>query len=174
MRGPEEIEDFKRLASRFIPACAGTSRIVKDERREPTVHPRVCGDQRWKSPTIRRVTGSSPRVRGPDGTNERTPPQNRFIPACAGTSDFWRSDWRDWTVHPRVCGDQRAPLGSPWCASGSSPRVRGPAGARPKNALGLRFIPACAGTSPRLVRLYRSQPVHPRVCGDQARHKVHL
>ena len=69
-------------------------------------------------------------------------------------------------VHPRVCGElSRSDLSSSRPA-GSSPRVRGtrssghwPSGAR-------RFIPACAGNSPRLHRSSARRTVHPRVCGE--------
>ena len=51
---------------------------------------------------------------------------------------------------------------------GSSPRVRG-TGHHLVKLLGLfRFIPACAGNRRRLERLTSPQPVHPRVCGEQA------
>ena len=31
----------------------------------------------------------------------------------------------------------------------------------------IRFIPACAGNSPRIRRVRVTDPVHPRVCGEQ-------
>ena len=70
-------------------------------------------------------------------------------------------------VHPRVCGEQRAPRLHDQALVGSSPRVRGTAVLPGSLPPALRFIPACAGNSWRRPPPTCPSPVHPRVCGEQ-------
>ena len=175
---------------RFIPACAGNSRVCQ-----------------WIEC---HCTGSSPRVRGTRAAGLDRQFRVRFIPACAGNS------WTSWTtsmsstVHPRVCGELVAVTdtgasrcgssprvrGTPRCrrllwesgrfipacagnsslscpplsiVSGSSPRVRGTRPQQAQDSESERFIPACAGNSGFLSLLILEPPVHPRVCGELVR-----
>ena len=69
-------------------------------------------------------------------------------------------------VHPRVCGELIALPARPSTMAGSSPRVRGtPSHATPRHPQ-RRFIPACAGNSPRCWSARSRSAVHPRVCGE--------
>ncbi len=52
--------------------------------------------------------------------------------------------------------------------NGSSPRVRGTLARLEWAGFEDRFIPACAGNTPRRLRPTVSPPVHPRVCGEHA------
>ena len=138
------------------------------------VHPRVCGEQDQHMIVAPSPIGSSPRVRGTVIVAMLAAGVFRFIPACAGNSEFQQlqsiefgSSPRCVSVHPRVCGEQcrfRNPLLD---QSGSSPRVRGTVIGNGAGSPFDRFIPACAGNS----RLTRSPDiaaaVHPRVCGEQ-------
>ena len=113
--------------------------------------------------------GSSPRVRGTATGHYAPDNRHRFIPACAGNR--YNRGQRDEArpVHPRVCGEQhKNPLPTN-ADAGSSPRVRGTVLGMTEIILALRFIPACAGNSPRDVPGIRPtiRPVHPRVCGEQ-------
>ncbi len=56
-------------------------------------------------------------------------------------------------------------------ATGSSPRVRGTPLTEATDQLPRRFIPACAGNAPAVVRFSRGTPVHPRVCGERSERK---
>ena len=49
---------------RFIPACAGNSPAINSASVPLSVHPRVCGEQRFSRSPRRLHRGSSPRVRG--------------------------------------------------------------------------------------------------------------
>ncbi len=167
VRGPEISPHAPGLGARFIPACAGTRIGGVAALRCHAVHPRVCGDQIFARLPTRRRSGSSPRVRGPGWRNSRTPERRRFIPACAGTSDTWRTVIESRPVHPRVCGDQAKKRGGCGRPNGSSPRVRGPEQRIQEEIPPHRFIPACAGTRNRLDFLLAQITVHPRVCGDQ-------
>ena len=152
---------------RFIPACAGNSSIPRSRRVCAPVHPRVCGEQGGDMADPDVTPGSSPRVRGTAGDLFRLAVLARFIPACAGNSIQHQDSPPQLPVHPRVCGEQRAAIGSPSASAGSSPRVRGTAAPAVSGRAGHRFIPACAGN-----RAHRAIPVslnavHPRVCGEQ-------
>ena len=152
---------------RFIPACAGNSRVIIRECVSRPVHPRVCGEQ-CTSPFERNLcAGSSPRVRGTAVGQLVVCDLGRFIPACAGNSRtrHRRLPWM--TVHPRVCGEQIDTSDEIESVYGSSPRVRGTADETGAMAEASRFIPACAGN--RGVWGANGPPitVHPRVCGEQ-------
>ena len=77
-------------------------------------------------------------------------------------------------VHPRVCGEQRSFSARTTIHAGSSPRVRGTDHDSAQSQDQGRFIPACAGNSENPLLPTNPQPVHPRVCGEQTIHAVHL
>ena len=134
---------------RFIPACAGNSWTRWPWASPSSVHPRVCGELMANPQTVHKNNGSSPRVRGTRVVAAEQPARQRFIPACAGNSTEPSPAIKRQAVHPRVCGELDADDDAAWCSAGSSPRVRGTlppriCGRRPR-----RFIPACAGNSPR-------------------------
>ena len=71
--------------------------------------------------------------------------------------------------HPRVCGEQHEVEASDCTSEGSSPRVRGAEQIIKSGLSGKGIIPACAGSSDHLLRLYSNGRDHPRVCGEQRR-----
>ena len=111
--------------------------------------------------------GSSPRVRGTVDSAIPLSRLLRFIPACAGNSDFNQRSTSDSTVHPRVCGEQNPPRSCGSCCAGSSPRVRGTDTDDDLQRPAHRFIPACAGNRRLRDRNVCRPAVHPRVCGEQ-------
>ena len=153
---------------RFIPACAGNSRV--EDRTARAVHgssPRVRGTLQQARLDVCALVGSSPRVRGTRACRRR-PSASR-------------------TVHPRVCGELTRSRTWRRGAPGSSPRVRGTPSSPARSWSPSRFIPACAGnsldhplddqgidgSSPRVrgtrdCRRLRPgfRSVHPRVCGE--------
>ena len=175
VRGTRLLVAANALRFRFIPACAGNS----------AGHGRVAMN----------LIGSSPRVRGTH--TPYTPLRTcwRFIPACAGNSPDWLHKRGDKTVHPRVCGELAMASAIADTTAGSSPRVRGTlrmsmarfrtltvhprvcgelqraAGADLRD---LRFIPACAGNSPRHSALKRLNcGSSPRVRGTRTLARRH-
>ncbi len=66
VRGPVGHDALGTVRFRFIPACAGTKGSWVTVFSGRAVHPRVCGDQSNSNALMHIVTGSSPRVRGPD------------------------------------------------------------------------------------------------------------
>ena len=148
VRGTAHHVAFKGFTRRFIPACAGNSYMGYAS--YPGRH------------------GSSPRVRGTAAPRDGTVVDLRFIPACAGNSGRNTSIVVNSSVHPRVCGEQPLALRAASWFAGSSPRVRGTAGDGYTVTFRDRFIPACAGNSPKAISESDTHSVHPRVCGEQA------
>ena len=173
---------------RFIPACAGNTRIASAYSATTAVHPRVRGEHVRHHHKSSLYSGSSPRARGTHhaptcaatecGSSPRARGTHRlrgeglqllrFIPACAGNTSDWRSASSSRRVHPRVRGEHLSIAGRRATHTGSSPRARGtPAVARARQSRS-RFIPACAGNTPRRCRSTCGSPVHPRVRGEHA------
>ena len=130
---------------RYIPACAGETKIPPLAHCAMGVHPRVCGGNerayqngeigegtsprvRGNMPLVitpRGTYGTSPRVRGKQCNHPRILTTPRYIPACAGeTRSLYASPWT-FGVHPRVCGGNSYCHSSPSTTAGTSPRVRG-------------------------------------------------
>ena len=139
--------DLAILNSRFIPACAGNTRIKEGGFRGTPVHPRVCGEHQTAAALKVKGTGSSPRVRGTHSSANPKKASWRFIPACAGNTNPNCTENPTITVHPRVCGEHHAIQISAPGWTGSSPRVRGTLFAGWPERPERRFIPACAGNT---------------------------
>ena len=167
VRGTRLGSGYRDGAVRFIPACAGNATGKAHTLAAEAVHPRVCGERQSGHFWWRPGGGSSPRVRGTPPRRRRAGWPARFIPACAGNAPDSRSGTTCAPVHPRVCGERLRQAGADDAAVGSSPRVRGTPGRRRYRRRSGRFIPACAGNAVRAMRLARSPPVHPRVCGER-------
>ena len=127
----------------------------------------MCGEQPGSAPLAGASCGSSPRVRGTETPACDQTTAYRFIPACAGNRIQYAIILPASAVHPRVCGEQTQVKGITALCVGSSPRVRGTVSSRLYSHPLSRFIPACAGNSPRARSKARSATVHPRVCGEQ-------
>ncbi len=111
--------------------------------------------------------GSSPRARGAVPAVAIHSGHQRFIPACAGSSDTRPVPCHECAVHPRVRREQRYRHLYQTRHTGSSPRARGAGEVKLGTAAGLRFIPACAGSRVATFPTPAPRPVHPRVHGEQ-------
>ena len=169
VRGTAHNQRNKLFRGRFIPACAGNRRDQTSIPPTIAVHPRVCGEQLVSKSISSSRHGSSPRVRGTARQFGRASMLDRFIPACAGNRFEIDFPTGDYTVHPRVCGEQPLMLAFIVGICGSSPRVRGTGRVLVSRRNRSRFIPACAGNSAGCHTLNLINPVHPRVCGEQSR-----
>ena len=116
---------------------------------------------------VARASGSSPRARGTERHGQVAGLADRFIPACAGNSSEGVNADGTFAVHPRVRGEQWAKPLLMAGHRGSSPRARGTDRCRAPDALGTRFIPACAGNRRCRPACRPAPPVHPRVRGEQ-------
>ncbi len=146
VRGTRADPACARVRSRFIPACAGNTAAACEASWPGAVHPRVCGEHGQCIGKIRRVFGSSPRVRGTHSHERQRHLPARFIPACAGNTGHGRARPGSSAVHPRVCGEH----------------VTATTGTVTIN----RFIPACAGNTAECDECLLDGTVHPRVCGE--------
>ena len=164
LRG-EEPAGFRR---RSIPACAGKPLAAAEERVDPVVYPRVCGETSMASRVAAAIDGLSPRVRGNRRLIPRLARGLRSIPACAGKPTARRRCGSSIGVYPRVCGETgRGGFGGQGLF-GLSPRVRGNLDLRTAERYMARSIPACAGKPPKRGWAWVPAGVYPRVCGETA------
>ena len=113
------------------------------------------------------ASGSSPRVRGTFQTISLWILSEGIIPARAGSRLFTRKIITPLWDHPRVCGEQDGVEEGQQQHLGSSPRVRGAAGAGVLLGCADGIIPACAGSSAICFAWSWLCRDHPRVCGEQ-------
>ena len=172
VQGTPGLRDLAFPSRRFIPACAGNAPSLFEGSGFRSVHPRVCGERRWRQPLLHSSAGSSPRVRGTLKQVVNKGEIIRFIPACAGNASSQTPVRSNPAVHPRVCGERHSFFNRARKFFGSSPRVRGTRGHTPIPCALFRFIPACAGNASNYLCRQDLPAVHPRVCGE--RHLVHL
>ncbi len=160
------------LLYRFIPACAGNTLSLLIGFTPIPVHPRMCGEHLPGEPHNLLGLGSSPHVRGTLKTPVDELFKGRFIPACAGNTSAPLHPNRSQTVHPRMCGEHYTVTARQAVTGGSSPHVRGTHCHRRRSGCALRFIPACAGNTPRRRRSPAPPSVHPRMCGEHTHAKA--
>ena len=125
VRGTQHVAAYLRVNHRFIPACAGNTRIPPRTGCRLPVHPRLCGEHCWGRAARRRRFGSSPPVRGTPPIGLSSMLQWRFIPACAGNTLRRCSGGQYRPVHPRLCGEHCGNGNLKLLDNGSSPPVRG-------------------------------------------------
>ena len=180
---PDGATECKRR--RIIPASAGQTQQDISLPVTDLDHPRECGANLPLSTRVRRVGGSSPRVRGKLSKEREALQALRIIPASAGQTSCRHAARPASTDHPRECGANgtspaRRSMRSDHpreCGAnprvrtiffdeiGSSPRVRGKLMTVNNGAALARIIPASAGqTPPPSMRNARTSD-HPRECG---------
>ena len=130
---------------RITPACAGNSSQQSKQPQISMDHPRVCGEQLFRTAKTPCLPGSPPRVRGTVSMAVFPSSEGGITPACAGNSAFYRfsGDFRQ--DHPRVCGEQLKRRTTIPGEGGSPPRVRGTGVRRVGKVDVRRITPACAG-----------------------------
>ena len=143
-RGTRGTREIRRTGERFIPACAGNTRVSAF------------------------AAGSSPRARGTLHPVVGLFAVGRFIPACAGNTTPNRRCPDRSAVHPRVRGEHFPETSHMIRPSGSSPRARGTLSAEQPRRPAWRFIPACAGNTAAKKSAYATDTVHPRVRGEHS------
>ena len=109
----------------IIPACAGSTSMLRSDGFGRRDHPRMCGEHKGRKVRRGKNRGSSPHVRGARLTQRSGQSRPGIIPACAGsTLDPESSGYGDWD-HPRMCGEHVCGVSTRSLAMGSSPHVRG-------------------------------------------------
>ena len=111
MRGKVELVHQTEGKVGITPACAGKSSHQHGAGRWRRDHPRVCGEKGCCKFSSRNHSGSPPRMRGKDLSDNELQVLDGITPAYAGKSVRWcrrSSPARD---HPRVCGEKvKVPL----------------------------------------------------------------
>ena len=146
-RGPPSPKALHMAVTGFIPACAGSTFAKSLTHGSDGVHPRMRGVHQGEVFLLVDDQGSSPHARGPQGYADLPHLPARFIPACAGSTQGRDKSADCHKVHPRMRGvhsDNVEGRGNAW---GSSPHARGPHEFWSGLIAGLRFIPACAGST---------------------------
>ena len=151
----------------IIPACAGSSRRRHPERGNEWDHPRVCGEQLFLFACAFALWGSSPRVRGADLDDLVLVMGAGIIPARAGSSAQYICRACREGDHPRACGEQSPAMRTVETMAGSSPRVRGAELHHVVGGVGIRIIPARAGSRSDTRARWPCWRDHPRACGEQ-------
>ena len=155
-------------SSGITPACAGKTIRYSSQNLRCRDHPRVCGENRFRSEQHAITKGSPPRVRGKQHLRRDSLGREGITPACAGKTS--RRPWascrsRD---HPRVCGENPHGAHAKCRRKGSPPRVRGKH-RHPVDAVDAAGItPACAGKTSHRSLNESTQRDHPRVCGENS------
>ena len=109
VRGKLNVYTLNPTVEGLIPACAGKTRPAVRESRTRRAHPRVCGENVSAALMCLSSVGSSPRVRGKQGTGREKLHQRGLIPACAGKTSRASSTASNRWAHPRVCGENVCP-----------------------------------------------------------------
>ena len=152
-----------------IPAYAGTTLVLISAVFAWTEHPRLRGDNPAQPWVVYYAGGTSPLTRGQLNSSAWHIPDNRNIPAYAGTTDCQGVSARVCQEHPRLRGDNARHLPTGYQAPGTSPLTRG----QPTLVCSVdgrrRNIPAYAGTTARPNRILIAEKEHPRLRGDNRR-----
>ena len=148
MRGTHANRQSKVYMQGIIPAYAGNTVLLFYGVSLFWDHPRVCGEHRALSSSVRISPGSSPRMRGTLHQAGETDRRSGIIPAYAGNTlshACRRLHHRD---HPRVCGEHRSFVLRRVVVLGSSPRMRGTPSLEQFGQNFAGIIPAYAGNTP--------------------------
>ena len=160
------IKRGRGLFSRFIPAGAGNTVVLRGFTSRLAVHPRWRGEHASVLACTKWENGSSPLARGTHLLAVLAHGDVRFIPAGAGnTSDSLGIPSVE-AVHPRWRGEHHGPVAARCDTVGSSPLARGTQAYTSIANRMRRFIPAGAGNTIGMGPVHRARPVHPRWRGE--------
>ena len=146
VRGKHGALDGARLGARLIRARAGKTQPLQVRGDPAPAHPRACGENEGGAIELATTAGSSPRVRGKQGTAATNSSKSGLIPARAGKTLGACARGCRRRAHPRACGE------NPWAPA----RARAPGW----------LIPARAGKTGRPSRCGSGTAAHPRACGE--------
>ena len=168
-RGKRDRRETEGQAQRLIPAHAGKTSSSLGPVRPAWAHPRSRGENVVLSWAGEAGMGSSPLTRGKQrGALDRCKGIG-LIPAHAGKTQRGVEVFQCTTAHPRSRGENAPPALSKALDTGSSPLTRGkPRLYRRCQHIG-GLIPAHAGKTGRVTRLYRHESAHPRSRGKNRR-----
>ena len=153
----------------IIPACAGSTKLLRFSYTQRGDHPRMRGEHAERMHWMEAHQGSSPHARGAHAPRQAPAPRQGIIPACAGSTSRAVATVQDGENHPRMRGEHYVPLAIIRLISGSSPHARGARVADLRSVPSLGIIPACAGSTlePKWEGDVRGD--HPRMRGEHRR-----
>ena len=166
MRGTQNASHLRPAVSGIIPAYAGNTLRLRRMFSSTRDHPRICGEHHGQTNKVMTIVGSSPHMRGTLIGGDGLKTGRGIIPAYAGNTLVFQWMMYASRDHPRICGEHML-LSCVFARSlGSSPHMRGtpPESYLVQNCRGI--IPAYAGNTCSLRRLYLTQRDHPRICGE--------
>ena len=105
VRGLPGQEAVDMVLHRYNPACAGTTMHDGIYWINIEIQPRVCGDYGVSHPRNAEMRDTTPRVRGLLLLVVSRGNEERYNPACAGTTKDMQDSISRTTIQPRVCGD---------------------------------------------------------------------
>ena len=150
----------------LIPACAGSTSTTTRAAPRKWAHPRMRGEHRDRRAPCRHYGGSSPHARGAPHVPDPRGKLTGLIPACAGSTSPPRPRCTNWTAHPRMRGEHTWITTGTCSPTGSSPHARGALDTVHAVLVQLGLIPACAGSTTRLVCSSSRPGAHPRMRGE--------
>ncbi len=166
VRGALGLDAREGAGRGIIPACAGSTDDYLSRLDGGGIIPACAGSTLLASASAQVARGSSPHVRGARDAPAVLDSLDGIIPACAGsTMSRMSAASKSWD-HPRMCGEHESARPSTSGTRGSSPHVRGALLLRASVAQLEGIIPACAGSTTRVLTGRRLQGDHPRMCGE--------
>ena len=132
---------------RITPAHAGKSSLASITQREPTDHPRPCGEKLINCPILTPTQGSPPPMRGKGSRRISASHRRRITPAHAGKSSSALAILCSHRDHPRPCGEKPLQKAVGKTAAGSPPPMRGKDGHSIRVGRDRGITPAHAGKS---------------------------
>ena len=166
MRGAHQGTLAGQKCRGIIPADAGSTAPGIRRSPDPQDHPRGCGEHGRVYPSNMWDAGSSPRMRGAPGLADQLTPEQRIIPADAGSTNTCTGTSLLHEDHPRGCGEHSSSFASYGFGRGSSPRMRGARRSGRRQPLPVRIIPADAGSTRYQTIHVGNTADHPRGCGE--------
>ena len=89
----------------IIPACAGSTKLLRFSYTQRGDHPRMRGEHAERMHWMEAHQGSSPHARGAHAPRQAPAPRQGIIPACAGSTSRAVATVQDGENHPRMRGE---------------------------------------------------------------------
>ena len=165
---PEDTTKFNSM-ERIIPAYAGSTSLGCSGSGLSPDHPRIRGEHSRDLTCRLILLGSSPHTRGARETERVLAKDPGIIPAYAGSTFAPGEPPVGAGDHPRIRGEHRPRISTPFSSDGSSPHTRGALARGGFGRPASRIIPAYAGSTRRFDGENEGVPDHPRIRGEHSR-----
>ena len=160
------MNDHEVWVDRIIPAYAGSTARVTEQRALIGDHPRIRGEHAGGACPFVGAYGSSPHTRGARHVLGRARVRLRIIPAYAGSTTKTPKNRFAERDHPRIRGEHGFIICQRFLRVGSSPHTRGALPGIRWAGVPNGIIPAYAGSTTLIASSFRPGPDHPRIRGE--------